>query len=253
MNDYTLIVKENKQVADGVFETTFYAPDMPKGLKGGQFIHIALKDNSRVLRRPICISDYAKGLLTICFALIGEGTRQMSQFKQGEEVKAMFPLGNGWSSEGYGKVALVGGGLGCAVLPLVARQNKNTKFVSYMGFSDKSKVILQERMSSLCECVVCTDNGSYGRGGFVTDALAADMDKVRPDAIFCCGPEVMYKSLIKNPAFAGVPIYVSLEARMGCGLGACLVCTCGIRTADGDKNLRVCADGPVFKLDEVIL
>ena len=63
----------------------------------------------------------------------------------------------------------------------------------------------------------------------------------------------MYKSIVNNPAFNGIPVYVSLEARMGCGLGACLVCTCGIRTADGDKNLRVCADGPVFRLDEVIL
>lgn len=252
MKDYSLTVKDNRKVAEGVYEAAFYAPDMPE-LKGGQFIHIALSDNSRILRRPLCICDYSQGVLTVCYAVVGEGTRQLSMLKAGDVVNAMYPLGNGWSADGYKKVALLGGGLGCAVLPLVARLNPECEFCAYMGFSDASKVVLEERMKSLCPTTVATDNGTYGRKGFVTDALAADLAAVKPDAIFCCGPEVMYKSIMNNPAFNGIPVYVSLEARMGCGLGACLVCTCGIRTADGDKNLRVCADGPVFRLDEVIL
>ncbi|MDE7337405.1 MAG: dihydroorotate dehydrogenase electron transfer subunit, partial [Clostridia bacterium] len=100
---------------------------------------------------------------------------------------------------------------------------------------------------------VATDDGSYGEKGFVTDILAKDMEKLKPDAVFCCGPEVMYKALKKALQGFDVPIIVSLEARMGCGIGACLVCNCKVLRKGVEEYARVCVDGPVFKLDEVVL
>ena len=87
----------------------------------------------------------------------------------------------------------------------------------------------------------------------MTSLLKQSLDYVKPDVIVCCGPEVMYKSLKKEMEGIDIPIYVSLERRMGCGIGACLVCNCKVKTANGEKYLRACADGPIFKLEDIVL
>ncbi|MEG1608617.1 MAG: hypothetical protein RR348_01985, partial [Clostridia bacterium] len=105
------------------------------------------------------------------------------------------------------------------------------------------------------QVVVATDDGSYGKKGFVTNIVAEQIDAIAPDAVFCCGPEVMYKALKRALEGKNIPIFVSLEQRMGCGIGACLVCNCKIKRSgnDSEEYLRVCKDGPVFLLDEVVL
>lgn len=254
MKDCELTILRNERVADGIYEMLLTRPEgvFPKG---AQFVHIELKDGSRILRRPFCICDCDEEGLLVCYALVGAGTRELASYKVGEKVKAALPLGNGWDADAFRSPVLLGGGMGSAVLPLVARLAKKAKPTAYLGFSDKSKIVLQGRMSGLCPTVVCTDNGSAGRKGYVTEILAQDVKSgaIKPDAIFCCGPEIVYKLLAREEAFADIPVFVSLEKRMGCGVGACLVCTCGIKTKDGVKNLRVCADGPVFDLREVVL
>ena len=105
------------------------------------------------------------------------------------------------------------------------------------------------KITALCKkAVFATDDGSFGEKGFVAEVLERHIEDIQPDVIFACGPEPMLKSLKK---FSAVPTYVSLEQRMGCGIGACLVCACKIKKADGEHNLRVCKDGPVFLFDEV--
>ena len=254
MNDFLLTVLRTERVADGIYEMTLSRPEGVQP-KGAQFLHIELKDGGRILRRPFCVCDCEGEEITVCYALVGAGTRELASYKPGEKLKVLLPLGNGWDADAFERPVLLGGGMGSAVLPLVARLAKKARPTAYLGFADKGKAVLTERMSALCPTVVCTDNGSLGRKGYVTEILARDVreGKVRPDAIFCCGPEIIYKLLAKEPAFADIPVFVSLEKRMGCGVGACLVCTCGVRTKEGEKNLRVCADGPVFDLREVIL
>lgn len=254
MNDYKLTILRNQKVGEGIYEMLLTRPDGVEP-KGAQFIHIKLKNKAKILRRPFCICDCDGEGILICYAAVGEGTKELAEYAAGEEVEAVLPLGNGWSADGFKRPVLLGGGMGSAVLPLVARLAKSAKPVAYLGYANAGKVVLTERMESLCPTVAATDDGSFGRKGYITDILAQDITsgKVKPDAIFCCGPEIVYKLLLKNPAFADIPIFVSLEKRMGCGVGACLVCTCGIKTKDGVKNLRVCADGPVFDLREVIL
>lgn len=254
MNDYKLKILRNEKAGDGIYEMLLTRPEGVDP-KGAQFIHIKLKNGSRILRRPFCICDCTESGILICYAAVGEGTKELASYAAGEEVEAVLPLGNGWSADDWKTPVLLGGGMGSAVLPLVARLAKKAKPAAYLGYANKGRVVLDKLMQSLCPTVVATDDGSFGRKGYITDILAEDITSgaIKPDVIFCCGPEIVYKLLLKNPAFADIPIFVSLEKRMGCGVGACLVCTCGIKTADGVKNLRVCADGPVFDLREVIL
>lgn len=253
MQDRLVTVLYNNEIADGIYELKLAYKEQVETIKGGQFVHIALRDKSKILRRPFCICDFdiKEQTITVVYAVVGEGTKNLSLTKKGEKLEALFPLGNGFSCDGLEKIALVGGGMGSAVLPAIATASKDKKFYTYLGFGDKSKVILEDVMKDKSVLTrVCTDNGSYGEKGFVTDALKQDLENINFDAIFCCGPSIMYKTLSK---MTDIPIYVSLEQRMGCGIGACLVCACKIKRNGSEEYLRVCADGPVFKLDEVVL
>ncbi len=249
-------VLSNKAVADGIFEMEL-STDRVDDILGGQFVNIKLPTSDTLLRRPFCLCDFdeRRKSFTICYAVVGKGTETLSHVKTGEVLKATLPLGNGWDPRGkYSKIMLVGGGMGSAVLPAVARRSEGVDCVCYLGFADKSKAVLEDRLRSLCsEVVVATDNGSYGRKGFVTDVAKEDIIKSGVEAVFCCGPEVMYKALKRALADVDIPVYISLEQRMGCGIGACLVCNCMIERDGKQGYYRVCKDGPVFKLSEVVL
>lgn len=249
-------VLSNKAVADGIFEMEL-STDRVDDILGGQFVNIKLPTSDTLLRRPFCLCDFDERSksFTICYAVVGKGTETLSHIKTGEVLKATLPLGNGWDPRGkYSKIMLVGGGMGSAVLPAVARRSDEVDCVCYLGFADKSKAVLEDRLRSLCsEVVVATDNGSYGRKGFVTDVAKEDIIKSGVEAVFCCGPEVMYKALKRALAGVDIPVYISLEQRMGCGIGACLVCNCMIERDGKQGYYRVCKDGPVFELAEVVL
>ena len=121
------------------------------------------------------------------------------------------------------------------------------------GFRNASAVILQQDFASTgAETVLCTDDGSAGRKGFVTDALKEAVAKEKPDVIYACGPNMMLRRIVEIAKENGIKCQVSLEERMGCGIGACLVCAC--RTIrDGEEYYsHVCKDGPVFNAEEVI-
>lgn len=231
--------------------------DLPENIKGAQFAHVKLNDKSHLLRRPFCICDFdrQKNSVTMCYAIVGEGTKILSQYKTGDKIKVLLPLGNGFTPDkSYKKIILLGGGMGSAVLPAIPTCNPQLEYYTYLGFANKDKVVLEKELSKVSkEIKIATDDGSYGEKGFVTDILARDMQRLKPDAVFCCGPEVMYKALKKALQGFDVPIIVSLEARMGCGIGACLVCNCKVKRKGVEEYARVCVDGPVFKLDEVVL
>lgn len=256
--DRQATIISNVQIAEGIFEMILSFEDF-EDIKGGQFVHIQLPSAAHVLRRPFCICDFDETSKTIlvCYAVVGGGTEELSHLESGDKVMAMLPLGNGFvPSSDMKKVMLIGGGMGSAVLPAVARANKNVQFDAFLGFASKNKVVLEENMTALCNSVtIATDDGSYGERGFVTSIALSRAEAIAPDAIFCCGPEVMYKAIARTFANVNIPIYISLEQRMGCGIGACLVCNCKVKSGkDGQFDyLRVCKDGPIFKLSEVEL
>ena len=128
-----------------------------------------------------------------------------------------------------------------------------TPAIIFRRFSSKEKVCLTEQFA-FAKTTVCTDDGSVGYRGYPTDACRADIPSFKPDVILVCGAEGLMRAAAKLCLETGVPGYVSTESRMGCGVGACLVCACAVKNPDGTvSNKRACADGPVFSLKELVL
>ncbi|MEG1645879.1 MAG: dihydroorotate dehydrogenase electron transfer subunit [Clostridia bacterium] len=253
--DNVVTVLKNERIANDIYQMLLQHTAQVD-IKGGQFIHIKLSAEFS-LRRPFCICNFDKKAktITITYQIVGKGTAYLATVKAGEKLSALFPLGNGFTIEDtQQKVLLISGGIGNAVLPAITAEYPNKDFYTFMGFANAGKVCLTAEMQKVSkQVVISTDDGSYGFKGFVTQAVAQQFDAIKPDVVLCCGPEIMFKSVAKTLQNKNTPIYVSLERRMGCGVGACLVCACKVKTADGAKYLHACIDGPVFDLREVCL
>jgi len=249
LKDYALRIKKNTEIAPKIFEMTLTASEKLPLIKAGQFLHI--ETPGKTLRRPFCIADLSEKSVTIAYAVVGEGTEILSHLLAGTILNAALPLGNGFPAENYRRVMLVGGGLG--ILPLLPLLKlKNNEFAASIGFASADKIVYADRFIARCGPItIRTDDGSAVGKGFPTDGIKEAVAEFGADAVFACGPENMFRALKK--AGITVPVFVSVEVRMGCGTGACLVCTCRIKRGDSCKNLRVCADGPVFELEELVL
>lgn len=255
MKDYLVRVTENKKVAEDLYELTF-APKVGKfeQMKCGQFLQLQIP--GLLLRRPFCLYKFDSDSITVAYAVVGKGTEKMVGLKKGDEFKATLPLGNGWTlQDKHKKVVLLGGGVGCAPLAYVPITYPDREYFSFLGFADKSKVAFESEMSKKCKLtVVTTDNGSYGEKGFPTQALEKRLREIQPDVILVCGPRPMLKAAARLALAYGISAYASTEERMGCGVGACLVCACAVKQADGSVAMkRACADGPIFKLEDLVL
>ncbi len=206
----------------------------------GQFYMLRAWGEYPLLSRPISVFDADEHSVSFLYKVVGKGTEIFAGLKAGAEIKLDGPHGNGFP-EAEGKIALVGGGVGIAPLYLTAKTlkklNPASKVDIYLGFSDQA--ILVDSYEKVADQV------TLNVGGFVTD----DIDPLQYDVIMTCGPEIMMKVLYKKCRSVGAkaPLYVSMENRMACGIGACLVCTC--KTAAGNK--RACKDGPVMLGSEV--
>lgn len=247
------IIKTSKQ-NENCFEITFKAPEMANEAKVGQFVNILC--DGKTLRRPIsiCRIDKENGTLRIVFEKRGEGTEWLSQRKEGEKLDILGPLG------GHGfplfkektNVLVVGGGIGVPPLLGIADFAKNG-CDAVLGYRDKDHLCLIDDFKATAgRTYIMTDDGSFGEKGFVTQRVAALFEEKTYDCVYACGPAPMLKAISTIAKDHGVDCYISLEERMGCGIGACLVCACKIMTADGEKHLHVCKDGPVFNATEVI-
>ncbi len=236
---------ENKEIADGIFSWTVENRELAPLAKCGQFVNV--KVPSRVLRRPISICDADESTLRLVFQVKGEGTRLMSEMKSGDEVELLAPLGHGFEIEEGKRYCFVGGGIGVPPLLFAAKQCKNPMVIT--GFRNKDLVILQDDFKSIgAETYLATDDGSAGIHGFVTDVLKEHLGEI--DAVCACGPTPMLKA-VAEVCKGKVECQVSLEERMGCGIGACLVCSCKTKENDGVHMTQVCRRGPVYKAEEV--
>ena len=208
----------------------------------GQFYMLRAWETYPVLSRPISVYDADKESVSFLYKVVGKGTELLRQLKEGDEITLDGAHGNGFPSLADKKrIALVGGGVGIAPLYLAAKtykkENPDCTVDIYLGFSGTP--VLTEEFETVC------DRLTVNVGGFVTD----DIDPNAYEAIVTCGPTIMMKVLYSKcvKCQAAAPLYVSMENRMACGIGACLVCSC--RTANG--NRKVCKDGPVFLGSEV--
>jgi dihydroorotate dehydrogenase electron transfer subunit len=222
-------------------------------IKGGQFLNVSTGSDKHLLKRPFGIMKVEGDDVTVCYQLKGEGTHNLSEVKCGESLSVLLPLGNGFNIPEEAKnIVVLGGGVGIFPLISVIRQHKDKNFYSYIGFRNKAACCLLDELEKSAKLTVVTDDGSYGAKDNAVSAYFKDIQNVKADLIIACGPPIMLKVLKAQLKEKGVktPCLVSLEERMGCGIGACLVCVCG--KADG-HNARVCKDGPVFNIDEVNL
>ncbi|MGN1467355.1 MAG: dihydroorotate dehydrogenase electron transfer subunit [Ruminococcus sp.] len=238
----------NKEIANGIFDWTVKNKSLSSIAQPGQFAHIAVP--GKTLRRPISICDADGENLRLVFQVKGQGTEIMSQLKEGTSVDIIAPLGNGFKIEKGKKYCFIGGGIG--VPPMLYAAKAACKPLVITGFRSKDFVILQDDFKSIgADLVLATDDGSAGIHGFVTDVLKERINEV--DEICACGPFPMLRAVAQAAKENNKPCQVSLEERMGCGVGACLVCACKVKRANGEEEyLHVCKNGPVFNAEEVV-
>ena len=208
----------------------------------GQFVNIQL--DGLFLRRPISVCDYDEKTLTIIYKVVGKGTEAMSAMSAGQELDILTGLGNGYDlSLSADAPVLLGGGVGVPPMYNLAKklvaQGKSVSVI--LGFNTASEVFYESEFKALgCDVQVTTVDGSYGKKGFVTDALPESYTY-----FYTCGPEPMLKAVYKATITSG---QMSFEERMGCGFGACMGCSC--KTLTGYK--RICKEGPVMKKEEIL-
>lgn len=240
-------IVERQQLTPDIVSLTLEAGDLARSAKPGQFVNVKCGAEN-LLRRPISICDVQGEQLRIVFQIKGEGTRWLARRTVGHSVDVLGPLGHGCDYPETGRVLVVGGGIGVPPM-LYAAKAAPGGAVAALGFRNRDAVILTEDFAAAGVSVrLASDDGSVGHHGFV-DALVREYLREEKDiaAVFACGPRPMLKSVYLAAKEYHVPCFVSMEERMGCGIGACLVCACSV----GGHKLHVCKDGPVFRAEEV--
>ena len=270
----------NQEISKGVFEMVVDTRDFPKSIPG-QFVMVHLDKGELLLPRPISICRQEKNLMLLVYKVFGKGTDYLSKLKQNDEVRLMGPLGNGFTiKDGLKKIALIGGGIG--IPPMVsifdAIKDKNIEIHVYLGFKeghylttlfpDANLHVITEDLSAFKDppypigevfpvegnTITLLDNKSGGK----TESF---------DEMFACGPKPMLAALAKYADEKGVPLQVSLEERMACGIGVCMGCVTAMKanksssTANKSSSqqsgapnyMKICCVGPVFYSDKVVL
>lgn len=247
-------------LSDDVFNMSIKSQYICQNSKPGQFVNIRCCEGSELLlRRPISISgtDKKNGTFNIVFAVKGKGTRYLSQRKPGEILDIVGPCGNTFdNAEKYKNVIVAGGGIGVFPLLYLIEMLKGSYKSSLLGFRSKEDLLLLDEFIKCSDSVgICTNDGSAGEKALVTEMLEKELNGERKwDIIYACGPYEMLRRVHQIASGHNVPCQVSLEQRMGCGIGACLACACKIKNmgVNGWTYKHVCKDGPVFWSSDVI-
>lgn len=247
---YRIVRKEALRPTVTLYEIE--APLVAKKAQPGQFIILRVDENGE--RIPITINDYnpEKGTVTIIVQTVGATTEKLSHMKEGDSLQDFVgPLGKATETEGKKKVCVVGGGVGCAIAYPVLKKfhDCGAEVHAVIGFKNKDLVILEDEFRAASSVLkVCTDDGSYGQKGVVTEALKELIDAGNQyDEVFAIGPMVMMKFVSKTTEPYGIPTTVSMSPIMIDGTGMCGGC----RLTVGGKTKFACVDGPDFDGHEV--
>lgn len=275
---------QNKQVMPGFYCMDLDAPDVAKRAKPGQFLHVRCGATyDPLLRRPISIHavDRQAGKVSLLYRVAGRGTVLLAERRSGDIVSIIGPLGHGFTTpEADKKVFVVSGGIGIAPLYFLLQElaGLGIKATIFQGFATAEQVFLVEEIRNLGHNVeLATDDGSRGFNGYVTRLFEDYLQNIAlhkgqtgltghnstgnrqqeatdansANCVFACGPRGMLREVSEITARWQIPCEISLEERMGCGVGACLSCACKIDNGDGIAYRRVCIEGPVFPSGEV--
>lgn len=258
MNKEEMKVISHRTIAHQIYEMVLEG-DLAKNMKmPGQFVHIKVAPGvDPLLRRPIsiCDADPENGRVTLIYRAEGKGTAILAKTAPGETVDVLGPLGNGFPADEAkpGQTALlVGGGIGVPPLYNLSKQlNLNgVRTVHVIGFASKRDVFYAEKFAELGDVYTATADGTEGQQGFVTDVIR---DKqLSFDVLYACGPTPMLRAL--DEQYKDRKGFLSLEERMGCGIGACYACVCKLQNdPEGTSYRRICKEGPVFPIGEVLI
>ena len=253
---FAKLIKKEEIIKD-IFKFSVEAEEIVKTAKPGNFIEIRVNDQTEpFLRRPISIYNMNKeaGILEFIFQIKGNGTNLLSKKQIGDKIDILGPLGNGtFKFEKYNNIAIIGGGIGIFPLYELAKEAKaqGKKVSTYLGFRNKDLVMLEKEFKEVSDkLVITTDDGSYAEKGFAIDYLKKDIEN---HCIYACGPLPMLKAVQKYAIENNINCQISLEEKMGCGLGVCL--GCAVKKASSPKDnpeyFHVCKGGPVFNAKDV--
>lgn len=251
-------VLSQTEISDDIYDM-WIETDLALTARAGQFIGVYPHNESTLLPRPIsiCEADRENKRLRIVYRVAGKGTKELSQYHAGRNIRILGNLGNGFPlEEAAGKrVLLLGGGIGIPPMLQLAKdlkQEGKAQLVTAAAGYRNAQLFLKTDMEKYAKVYVATEDGSEGTKGNVLDAAAAN--GLEADIIMACGPMPMLRAIRKYAQEKGIEAYISLEERMACGVGACLGCVC--RTVEKDhhshvNNARICTDGPVFNAKDV--
>ncbi len=261
-------VLKNGRIKSLYFSLWIYCPLIANQVKPGQFVMLKVsEDRLPLLRRPFSVyksypahhlDKKKRGYLVIVYKKVGKGTQKMTTLKKGQKVGLIGPLGNGFTlsplppSESH---ILIGGGMGIVSLFSLAEALDGGNLSVFIGGKTRSDILCAEDFEKLHSKVfIATEDGSLGVRGTVVDLFLSQRKKLKRNqrySIYACGPVAMLKALARALTFKNVTCQASLEARMACGFGACWGCV--VKTNHPKTPYqRVCKDGPVFRLEEIV-
>ncbi len=240
-------IVERKEIAKDVFLNRIEAPYIAKKRKAGQFLILRTSEQGERIPLTIVDSDMDRGTVTIIYQAVGKTTRELSSMDVGDSiVDIVGPLGRPTHIENLDTVACVGGGIGNAPLLPIAKAFKEngSTLITIIGARTKELIMLEDEMREISdEFIVTTDDGSYAKKGFVTDALKEVIDRgEKLGLVIAIGPIPMMRALSEVTRPFGINTVVSLNPIMVDGTGMCGAC----RVSVGGKTRFVCVDGPEF-------
>jgi ferredoxin--NADP+ reductase len=245
-------ILEKKLIAPGVTQAIILVPEIARSRKAGQFVILRFYEKGERIPLTIADADPEKGTITIVSQRAGKSTAYFEEMPPEQGIlDVVGPLGRPTHVEKYGHVVCIGGGIGIAPIFPIAQALKaaGNRVTSILGGRTRELVILEDWMRKVSDTVFCaTDDGSYGRKGFVTDMLKERVEHGdRFDLAVAIGPVPMMKAVSEMTKKMEIPTIVSLNAIMVDGTGMCGAC----RITVGGKTKFVCVDGPEFNAHEV--
>jgi dihydroorotate dehydrogenase electron transfer subunit len=252
----------NHHLAGASYALGFQCAEIAHEAKPGTFVMMReARPRGYLLNRPFSIGSVDNDTVGIYYDTVGTATRSFAELDQGDELDVFGPLGTGFTLDTWTRVnILVAGGIGIAPFPFLAvelaKHRPQARTVILAGFRSAELIVLEELFGEIdVEYKLATDDGSRGYHGLVTGLLEQELGEHTDDkvALYGCGPEPMLKRIAEIAATRDLFCELSLERRMACGVGACLVCACAIRTPGGGTEYKmVCKDGPVFNARDVV-
>ena len=244
------VITSQEKIGEGIYSMWLRTDKVAEYAKAGQFVSVYCNEGSRLLPRPIsiCEIDKENKALRLVYRVAGKGTDEFSAMKEGETLRILGPLGNGFTKKDK-KAFLIGGGIG---IPPMLQLAKELDCEKQMVLGYRDELFLLDDFNGLGEIYIATEDGSTGTKGNVIDAIREN--GLTADVIYACGPTPMLRALKAYAAENNIECWISMEERMACGIGACLACVCKSKEKDHHTNVnnkRICKEGPVFLAEEV--